>query len=103
MPGLPTSFWMVSGNTAQTKAPLIRRYVKAFLRGGEWINVHLRDEAYNQLVAGYTKTDAKLIAQMVASNQPLSVDVDAGIRLAVLMKQNGLLKTDIDFKAKQFS
>lgn len=103
MPGLPTSFWMVSGNTAQTKAPLIRRYVKGFLRGGEWINAHLRDDAYNQLVAGYTKTDAKLIAQMVASNQPLSIDVDAGIRLAVLMKQNGLLKTDIDFKAKQFS
>jgi len=103
LPGLPTSFWMVSASAAENKAPLIRRYLKAFLKGGEWINAHLRDDAYNQLIASYTKTDPKLIAQMVASNQPMSVDVDAGIRLAGIMKQNGLLKTDIDFKAKQFS
>lgn len=103
MAGLPTSYWLTSGNAVQAKAPLIRRYQKAFLRGGEWINAHLRDEAYNQLVAGYTKTNPQLIGQMVASKQPLDIDVDGANRLIALMKENELLKTDIDFKSKLFS
>jgi NitT/TauT family transport system substrate-binding protein len=103
MPGLPTSFWVVAGNTADSKAALIRSYQKAFRKGGEWINAHLRDDAYNQLVAGYTHTDPNLIAKMVASNQPLDIGVDATLRLAALMKENGLLKTEIDFKAKLFA
>jgi len=40
---------------------------------------------------------------MVASQQPLSVDADAALKLVVLMKENGLLKTDIDFKSKLFT
>jgi NitT/TauT family transport system substrate-binding protein len=102
MPGLPTSFWVVSANAAETKAQAIHAYQRAFLKGGQWINAHLRDDAYNQLVASYTHTDPKLIAQMVASEQPLDIDVDAANRLAALMKANGLLKTDVDFKAKLF-
>ncbi|HEY3920071.1 MAG TPA: ABC transporter substrate-binding protein [Stellaceae bacterium] len=103
MPGLPTSFWVVSGTAAETKTDAIRRYQKAFLKGGQWINAHLRDDAYNQLVASYTKTDPKLIAQMVASEQPLDICVDPTMRLAALMRANGLLKTDIDFKSKLFA
>lgn len=103
MPGLPTSFWVVSATAAETKTAAIRAYQKAFLKGGQWINAHLRDEAYNQLVASYTKTDPKLIAKMVASEQPLDIGVDATMRLAALMKANGLLKTDVDFRSKLFT
>lgn len=102
MPGLPTSFWVVSASTADSKKDLIRRYQKAFLEGGKWINANLRDDAYNQLVAGYTHTDPKLIAQMVASEQPLSIGVEPAMQLETLMKDNGLLKTTIDFKSKLF-
>lgn len=103
MPGLPTSFWVVSATAAETKTAAIRAYRKAFLKGGQWINAHLRDDAYNELVASYTKTDPKLIAKMVASQQPLDIGVDATNLLAALMKANGLLKTDIDFKSKLFA
>jgi NitT/TauT family transport system substrate-binding protein len=102
MAGLPTSFWVVSASVAEQKKDAIHRYQTAFLKGGEWINANLRNDAYNQLVAGYTKTDPALIAKMVASNQPMSVDVDAAMKLAVLMKENNLLKNDIDFKSKLF-
>ena len=103
MPGLPTSFWVVSASTAAAKADAIGRYQKAFLKGGQWINAHLHDEAYNQLIASYTKTDPKLIAKMVASQQPLDIDVDAARQLAILMKENGLLKTDVEIKSKIFA
>jgi len=103
MAGLPTSFWVVSASVAEQKKDAIRRYQTAFLKGGAWINANLRNDAYNQLVASYTKTDPSLIAKMVASQQPLSVDADAALKLVVLMKENGLLKTDIDFKSKLFT
>ena len=103
MAGLPTSFWVVSASVAEQKKDAIRRYQTAFRKGGKWINANLRNDAYNQLVASYTKTDPSLIAKMVASQQPLSVDADAALKLVVLMKENGLLKTDIDFKSKLFT
>jgi NitT/TauT family transport system substrate-binding protein len=103
MAGLPTSFWVVSASVAEQKKDAIRRYQTAFRKGGKWINANLRTDAYNQLVASYTKTDPSLIAKMVASQQPLSVDADAALKLVVLMKENGLLKTDIDFKSKLFT
>jgi NitT/TauT family transport system substrate-binding protein len=103
MAGLPTSFWVVSASVAEQKKDAIRRYQTAFRKGGAWINANLRNDAYNQLVASYTKTDPSLIAKMVASQQPLSVDADAALKLVVLMKENGLLKTDIDFKSKLFT
>jgi NitT/TauT family transport system substrate-binding protein len=103
MPGLPTSFWIVAASVAEQKKDTIRRYQAAFLKGGEWINAHLRDDAYNQLVASYTKTDPALIAQMIASEQPLSVGVEPALKLIALMKENGLLKTDVDFKSKLFA
>ncbi len=102
MPGLPTSFWVVSASVAEQKKDAIRRYQTAFLKGGQWINANLRNDAYNQLIASYTKTDPALIAKMVASQQPLSVEVEPAMKLVVLMRENNLLKTEIDFKSKLF-
>jgi len=103
MAGLPTSFWIVAASVAEQKKDLIRRYQAAFLKGGQWINANLRNEAYNQLVASYTRTDPALIAKMVASEQPLHIDVEPAVKLIALMKEYGLLKTDIDFKSKLFA
>jgi len=103
MPGLPTSFWVVSGAVVAAKPQLIRSYRKAFLKGGQWINANLHNDAYDELVASYTHTDPKLIAKMVASQQPLDIGVEAARKLAALMKENGLLKTDVDIGPKLFS
>ncbi len=103
MPGLPTSFWVVAASVAEQKKDAIRRYQKAFLKGGQWINANLRNDAYDQLVASYTHTKPELIAKMVASQQPLKIEVEPALKLVALMKENGLLKTDIDFKSKLFA
>ncbi|HWE73407.1 MAG TPA: ABC transporter substrate-binding protein [Stellaceae bacterium] len=102
MAGLPTSFWIVSASVAEQKHDAIRRYQTAFLKGGKWIDDNLRNDSYNQLVASYTKTDPALIAKMVASEQPLSIGVEPAVQLIAMMKEYGLLKTDIDFKSKLF-
>jgi len=103
MPGLPSSVWVVSGKLADTKAELIRAYVRGFLKGAEWVDAHLGDEAYLKLVASYTKTDEKLLAKMVVGKQPTEIDVGGLERIVSLMQENGLLKTNVNVAAKIFT
>jgi len=102
MPGLPSSLWIVSGNMADTKADLIRAYIRGFMKGVEWCNEHLGDEQYIQLVASYTRTDEKILAKMVLGKQPTDIDVASIERLVTLMKQYDLLKTNPDIRSKIF-
>jgi NitT/TauT family transport system substrate-binding protein len=102
MPGYPSSLWVVTGETAKTKADLIRAYVRGFYKGAEWVNANIGDPDYMSLVASYTKTDPKLLAKMALNKQPLDIDVAGIDRVAALMKENGLLKTDLDLAAKIF-
>lgn len=102
MPGYPSSFWVVSGETADRKAELIRAYVRGFLKGAEWVNAHLGDPAHLQLVSSYTKTDEKLLARMVVSKQPMDIDIAGIERVVALMKDNDLLKTNLNVASKIF-
>ncbi len=100
MPGLPSSMWVVSGAFAAAKPNLVDAYVRAFLKGAEWVNAHLGDEAYLQLVASYTKTDEKVLAKMVVGKQAMDIDVAGIERLAALMRENGLLNSDVNIASK---
>jgi NitT/TauT family transport system substrate-binding protein len=102
MGGMPSSLWIVSGKFADAKPDIVRAYLRGFLKGAEWVNAHLGDQAYLQLVASYTRTDEKLLARMVVGKQPLAIDPQDLERLAVLMKENNLLKTDVNVAAKIF-
>ena len=102
MPGMPSSMWVITGETAKDKADLIRAYIRGFTKGAEWVDQHLGDAEYMQLVASYTKTDPALLAKMALNKQPLDIDPKQIERVAALMKENGLLKTDIDVAAHVF-
>jgi len=103
MPGLPSSMWVVAGEFAKTQPDLVRRYRRGFLKGAEWVNAHLGDRDYLQLVASYTKTDEKLLAKMVVGKQAMDIDVRGIERIAALMKENDLLKSNIDIAAMIFA
>jgi NitT/TauT family transport system substrate-binding protein len=103
MPGMPSSMWVITGQTAQSKPDLIRAYLRGFYKGAEWVNAHLGDSDYMKLVASYTKTDPALLAKMAFNKQPMSVDPKQIERVAALMKDNGLLNTDIDVAAHVFT
>jgi len=102
MPGLPSSLWIVTGTFAETKADVLRAYLRGFMKGVDWVNAHMGDEEYLQLVASFTKTDTKLLAKMVAGKQPTHINVDAIKRLVTLMKEFDLLKTDLNVEPKIF-
>jgi NitT/TauT family transport system substrate-binding protein len=102
MPGYPSSLWVISGDVAEKKADLIRAYMRGFAKGAQWVDAHLGDPEYLKLVASFTKTDPALLAKMVVGPQPMDIDVAGVEHVAALMKQNGLLKTNIDIAAKVF-
>ena len=102
MPGMPSSMWVISGEEAKSKPDLIRAYMRGFYKGAAWVNQHLGDADYIKLVASYTRTKPELLAKMTVSKQPLDVDPKAIERVAALMKENGLLKTDVDIAAHVF-
>jgi NitT/TauT family transport system substrate-binding protein len=102
MPGMPSSLWVISGEVAEKKADLIRAYKRGFAKGAQWVDAHLGDAEYLKLVASYTRTNEKLLAKMVVGPQPMDIDVAGIKRVAALMRDNGLLKTDVDVAAKIF-
>lgn len=102
MPGMPSSMWVITGQTAQSKPDLIRAYLRGFYKGAEWVDEHLGDAEYMTLVASFTKTDPALLAKMALNKQPLDIDPKQIERVAALMKENGLLKTDLDIAAHVF-
>ncbi|HEY1505741.1 MAG TPA: ABC transporter substrate-binding protein [Stellaceae bacterium] len=102
MPGMPSSLWVITGETAKTKGDLIRAYLRGFYKGAEWVDEHLGDPEYMKLVASFTKTDPTLLAKMALNKQPLDIDPKQIERVAALMKENGLLKTDIDVAGHVF-
>jgi NitT/TauT family transport system substrate-binding protein len=102
MPGMPSSLWITSGQTADTKTDQIRAYVRGFRKGIAWFNEHLGDQEFVDLVASYTKTDPKLLAKMYAAKQPTEIDPAIMKRLVAVVKDYGLLKTDLDIESKIF-
>jgi NitT/TauT family transport system substrate-binding protein len=102
MPGMPSSLWVITGQTAQSKPDLIRAYLRGFYKGAAWVDEHLGDPEYMTLVASFTKTDPTLLAKMALNKQPLDVDPKQIERVAALMKENGLLKNDLDIAGHVF-
>lgn len=102
MPGMPSSLWITSGQTADTKTDQIRAYVRGFQKGVAWFNANLGTPQFLDLVASYTKTDVKLLAKMYAAKQPTEIEVPVMKQLVAVVKQYGLLKTDMDIESKIF-
>jgi NitT/TauT family transport system substrate-binding protein len=102
MPAMPSSLWVVSGAGVEAKPDLLRAYMRGFRKGTDWVNEHLGDPEYLQLVASFTKTDEKLLAKMALNPQPYDIDIAGLQRLIALMRANDLLKTDVNVGSRVF-
>lgn len=103
MGGMPSSLWITSGAAAEHKTDLIRAYIRAYRKGVAWNNAHIGDPEYLTLVADFTKSDPKLLAQMTLLKQPTEISVAAIDRFVALCNEYGILKTKVDVGSKIFS
>jgi NitT/TauT family transport system substrate-binding protein len=102
MPNMPSSLWVTSGQTADTKTDQVRAYVRGFMKGVAWYNSHLGTPEFFDLVASYSKTDVALLQKMYAAKQPTEISTPVMKQLVSVVKEYGLLKTDLDIESKIF-
>jgi NitT/TauT family transport system substrate-binding protein len=103
MPGGPTAFWVVTGKTIEDRPEIVRSFVRAYRRGAVWVNAHHGTEDFINLVSSYTRIDPKLAAKMVVPTAEMGVTLGPIKELMALMREHGLLKSDVDVQAKIFN
>ena len=102
MPGLSTSVWVVSGKTADERPDLVRRYQRAFMKGGKWVNDNFGKPPYIDLVAGFTKMDPAKLAQTATEPQIMEMDAAPINGIGDVMQEFDLLKQKADVTSKIF-
>jgi NitT/TauT family transport system substrate-binding protein len=103
MPGGPTAFWVVTGKTVEDRPEIVRSFVRAYRRGAVWVNAHHGTDAFINLVSSYTRIDPKLASKMVVPTAELGVALGPIKELMALMREHGLLKSDVEVQAKIFN
>lgn len=99
----PASYWVTSGQTAQTKAPTVRAFLRAYRKGVAWVNANHGQPALFALIAGYSHLDASLISKITIPRATYEVQPKKFPQLLSLMRDNGLLKNPVDLNAKVFT
>jgi NitT/TauT family transport system substrate-binding protein len=102
IPGLSTSVWVVTGKFADEKPDVVRRYLRAFMKGGQWVNDNFGKQPYFEMVASFTKMDPARLAMTATEQQIMDIDVAAINGLGEVMREFDLLKTKIDASPKIF-
>jgi NitT/TauT family transport system substrate-binding protein len=102
LPGLSTSLWVVSGKWADEKPEVVRGYLRAFMKGGQWVNDNFGKQPYFELVAGFTKMDPARLAQLATEPQIMEIGVDAINGIGEVMREFDLLKTNVHVSSKIF-
>jgi ABC-type nitrate/sulfonate/bicarbonate transport system substrate-binding protein len=86
----------VMPETVAKRPELIDKFVRAIRKGEGWVNENLGKEPYLKLIQSYTRMDQTLVASMRLLPAATDADVKSLSRIAALMRENGMLKTDID-------
>jgi NitT/TauT family transport system substrate-binding protein len=102
LPNMRPAFWLVTGQTADTKPKIVSGFVRAFRKGALWVNANMGQEPYLKLVSSYTRIDPDLIRKMHLPLEITTDDLGPMKELMALMRENRLLTKDIDVEAKVF-
>ncbi|HEV8022146.1 MAG TPA: ABC transporter substrate-binding protein [Candidatus Lustribacter sp.] len=102
-PGGPVAFFTITAETAQRRPNDIRAFVRAYKRGAAWVNANEGKEPFFNLVAEYTGLNPDLVRRMKPVPVPAEIIPGTLPRLTALMRQTGLLDTNVDLRAKIFA
>jgi NitT/TauT family transport system substrate-binding protein len=102
MRGGPTSYWVVTGETADKRTDVVTRFVRAYQKGADWVNANIKSDAYMKIVSSFTKVDPALLGKLVIPPAQRTVDVAPAKALMALMHEHGLLTKELDLSAKVF-
>jgi NitT/TauT family transport system substrate-binding protein len=77
----------------------LAKYNRAFRKGVQWYNSNLKDPDLIRIISGFTKMQPELVAKLNLQILPEIVNLDSVATTVKLMKDNGLVTSDIDLAA----
>jgi NitT/TauT family transport system substrate-binding protein len=84
---------------ARDNPDALQRYVRAYLKGQDYIDRNGRTPAGINIIASYTKMDPAVVGKIVLPRFPPSVDAKGIEETARLMVRFGLLKSMPDIQS----
>lgn len=99
-PGIQMAGYVTMGETVAKKPEMVQKFVRAIGKGTEWVKTNKDSEAYLQLVNSFTRMDPKTIRQMGPFVPSAAVDLASLKKMESLMKDHGLVKSELDLQSK---
>ncbi len=99
-PGLSVAQYVATEEFIGKHPETLKRFDAGLRKGIEWVSRNLNTPQARELLASYTRISPALLARMAPMVEPpRSVDTDSIRKTIALMKEHGLLKTDVDVAA----
>jgi NitT/TauT family transport system substrate-binding protein len=98
-PGLEVGQYVSTQAYAAKNAETLGKFTRALRKGTQWYNANLTSPDLVRIIAGFTKMQPELVAKLSLQVYPETVDPAVLEKTVKLMKDNGLLTTDVDVRA----
>jgi NitT/TauT family transport system substrate-binding protein len=90
---------VTTADWAKNNPDPLRRFVRAYLKGQEWMQQHKKDQAGVKIIASYTRMDPAVVSKIVLPEFPSTVSANGIEETARLMIEYKLLKAVPDLKS----
>ena len=101
--GGPMAFFVVTADLTQRRPNDVRAFVRAYKRGAAWTAENQGKQPFYDLVAEFSGLNPDLLRRMPPVAVQAAVIPSTLPRLTTLMRQTGLLETDLDLRTKTFT
>lgn len=97
------ALWVTTPQTAGTRAPKLRAFLRGYRAGVAWVNANLGKPQYFDLVAGYTKIDRRVLEKMTLVPATVELSDHSFDVLNNLMVETGLIAKRWDYRPSLFT
>ena len=94
---LPKSQFVTTGAYIESHPDVVNKFIRAYLRGVEWMNAHRGEKGWADMVAIITRLKPEIIMKVEQPKLPTEIDVAAANQTVKLMVKFGLIDSEIDF------
>jgi NitT/TauT family transport system substrate-binding protein len=103
LPGGGVAFFVTTADMTQRRPSDVRAFVRGWRRGAAWVNANRGKEPFIDLVADFSGMTPDLVRRMPTSRAETDIRPDKLPQFIALMRQTGLLDTNVDMRSKIFT
>jgi NitT/TauT family transport system substrate-binding protein len=74
--GIPVSGYVATESYVKEHGDIVKRWVRAYDRGVDWVNAHMNKPEFAELVSSYTKMPVKLVQALHLPPFPKTISPD---------------------------